>query len=80
MLVGCKSLGLKENTCLALTLLLSSKLSLQAMVAWMVEEEEYGKKPTKEEVIEIAMKIKEYGKKKNPILYNSFRRSLWFCN
>lgn len=60
LLTGCKDLGLKENTSVALTLLLSSKLSLQAMVVWLLEEEDNGRKPTKEEVIEMALKIKEY--------------------
>ena len=60
LLTGCKDLGLKENTCVALTLLLSSKLSLQAMVVCLLEEEDNGRKPTKEEIIEMALKIKDY--------------------
>lgn len=63
LITGCKDLGLRENTCVALTLLLSSKLSLQAMVVWLLEEEDNGIRPTKEEVIEMALKIKEYEKK-----------------
>lgn len=58
--IGCRNLGIPQNRCLALTLLLQSREELGSMVKWLLKQEKLGNKPTLTEVVLIAEKIKEY--------------------
>lgn len=58
--IGCRNLGIPQDRCLALTLLLQSREELGSMVKWMLKQEVKGYKPTLTEVILIAEKIKDY--------------------
>ena len=56
---GCKNLGLSQETCLALTLLLQSEKEIETMVWALAKAEEEGIKLSKTQVILLAEKIKE---------------------
>lgn len=56
---GCKSLGLSQETCLNLTLLLSSLEEIETMVWALEQAEEAGVKWTRTEVVLLAERIKE---------------------
>jgi len=56
----CKILGLTQENCLNLTLLMQSRAELATLLCWMLEEEEKGNKPTRTEVMIYAAKIKDY--------------------
>ena len=60
----CKILGLSQNSCLGLTLLLNSRWQLTLMLAWMLQEEEAGRKPDTTEVVLMAEKIRQAWEKK----------------
>ena len=53
----CKILGLDQDSCLALTLLLDSKWQLGLMLAWMLQEENKQHHPNTTEVVLMAEKI-----------------------
>lgn len=53
----CRILGLDQDSCLALILLLNSKRQLLLMLAWMLQEEEAGRKPDTTEVVLMANRI-----------------------
>lgn len=57
--IGCKNLGLSQETCLALTLLLQSEKEIETMVWALVKAEEEGIKLTRTQVVLLAEKIKE---------------------
>ena len=57
--LGCKNLGLSQETCLNLTLLLSSLEEIETMVWTMREAEDRGIKLTRTQLIGIAEYIKE---------------------
>ena len=57
--LGCKNLGLSQETCLNLTLLLSSLEEIETMVWALCQAEERGIKWTRTEVVLIAEQIKE---------------------
>ena len=56
---GCKNLGLSQETCLALTLLLQSEKEIETMVWALAKAEEEGIKLSKTQVMLLAEKIKE---------------------
>ena len=56
---GCKNLGLSQETCLNLTLLLNSEEEIETMVWALVQAEDAGIKWTRTQVVRIAEKIKE---------------------
>ena len=56
---GCKLLGLSQETCLNLTLLLSSEAEIETMVWALCQAEDRGIKLTRTEVVLIAEQIKE---------------------
>ena len=56
---GCSILGIRQDTCLALTLLLDSRWALALMLAYMVQEEEKGRKPDTTEIVLMVEKIKD---------------------
>lgn len=56
---GCKGLGLSQETCLNLTLLLSSLEEIETMVWALCQAEDRGIKLTRTEVVLIAEQIKE---------------------
>ena len=56
---GCKLLGLSQQTCLNLTLLLSSLEEIETMVWVLCEAEDKGIKLTRTQVVRIAEQIKE---------------------
>jgi len=60
----CKILGLSQNSCLGLTLLLNSRWQLALMLAWMLQEEDAGRKPDTTEVVLMAEKIRQAWEKK----------------
>ena len=55
---SCHILGIRQNTCLALTLLLNSRWALALMLAYLLQEEEAGRKPDTSEVVLMAEKIR----------------------
>ena len=57
--IGCKLLGLSQETCLNLTLLLSSEAEIETMVWALCQAEDRGIKLTRTEVVLIAEQIKE---------------------
>ena len=57
--IGCKNLGLSQETCLALTLLLQSEKEIETMVWALAKAEEEGIKLSKTQVMLLAEKIKE---------------------
>ncbi len=57
--IGCKNLGLSQETCLNLTLLLSSLEEIETMVWALEQAEEAGVKWTRTEVVLLAERIKE---------------------
>ena len=57
--LGCKNLGLSQETCLNLTLLLSSLEEIETMVWALCQAEDRGIKLTRTEVVLIAEQIKE---------------------
>lgn len=60
----CKVLGLSKSSCLGLTLLLNSRWQLAMMLAWMLQEEEAGRKPDTTQVVLMAEKIRQAWEKK----------------
>ena len=56
---SCKLLGLSQETCLNLTLLLQSLEEIETMVWVMMEAEDRGIKLTRTQVVLIAEQIKE---------------------
>ena len=56
---GCKNLGLSQETCLALTLLLQSEKEIETMVWALAKAEEEGIKLSKTQVMLLAEKIRE---------------------
>lgn len=58
--IGCRNLGIPQDQCLALVLLLQSREELGSMVKWMLKQEERGYKPDLTEVVLIAEKIEDY--------------------
>ena len=56
---GCKLLGLSQQTCLNLTLLLQSLEEIETMVWVMMEAEERGIVLTRTQIVLIAEQIKE---------------------
>ena len=56
---GCKNLGLSQQTCLNLTLLLSSLEEIETMVWALCQAEDRGIKLTLTQVVLIAEQIKE---------------------
>ena len=59
----CKILGLDQETCLNLILLLQSRTELATMVCMMYQAEEEGEKWGTTEVVLAAEKIKDYFQK-----------------
>ena len=57
--LGCKDLGLSQQTCLNLTLLLSSLEEIETMVWSMREAEDRGIRLTRTQVVRMAEYIKE---------------------
>ena len=57
--IGCKLSGLSQETCLNLTLLLSSEAEIETMVWAMCKAEEMGIKLTQTEIVLIAEQIKD---------------------
>ena len=57
--IGCKNLGLSQETCLALTLLLQSEEEIETMVWALAKAEDEGIKLTRTQVVLLAEKIKE---------------------
>ncbi len=57
--IGCKNLGISQDTCLALTLLLQSEMEIETMVWALAKAEEQGIKLTRTQVVLLAEKIKE---------------------
>ena len=57
--IGCKNLGLSQQTCLALTLLLQSEVEIETMVWALAKAEEQGIKLTRTQVVLLAERIKE---------------------
>lgn len=57
--LGCKNLGLSQQTCLNLTLFLSSLEEIETMVWALCQAEERGIKWTRTQVVLIAEQIKE---------------------
>ena len=57
--LGCKNLGLSQETCLNLTLLLSSLEEIETMVWALCQAEDRGIKLTRTQVVLIAEQIKE---------------------
>lgn len=56
---GCKLLGLSQETCLNLTLLLQSEEELETMLWAMLKAEDEGIKLSRTQVVLIAEQIKE---------------------
>ena len=56
---GCKNLGLSQETCLNLTLLLSSLEEIETMVWALREAEDRGMRLTRTQVVRMAEYIKE---------------------
>ena len=57
--LGCKNLGLSQETCLNLTLLLSSLEEIETMVLGLREAEDRGIRLTRTQVVRMAEYIKE---------------------
>lgn len=57
--IGCKNLGISQETCLNLTLLLQSLEEIETMVWALEQAEEAGVKWTRTEVVLLAERIKE---------------------
>ena len=57
--LGCKNLGVSQETCLNLTLLLSSLEEIETMVWAMREAEDRGMRLTRTQVVRMAEYIKE---------------------
>ena len=57
--LGCKNLGLSQETCLNLTLLLSSLEEIETMVWALREAEDRGMRLTRTQVVRMAEYIKE---------------------
>ncbi len=64
---GCSALGIRQDTCLALTLLLDSRWALVLMLSFMVQEEEKGRRPDTTEIVLMAEKIKDADIKRKAI-------------
>lgn len=60
--IGCRNLGLSQETCLALTLLLQSEKEIETMVWAMLQAEDRGIKLTRTQVVLLAEKIKQINK------------------
>ena len=58
--IGCKNLGISQETCLNLTLLLQSLEEIETMVWALRELEDQGIRLTRTEVVILAEKIKEH--------------------
>ena len=56
---GCKNLGLSQETCLNLTLLLSSLEEIETMVWALCQAEDRGMRLTRTQVVRMAEYIKE---------------------
>lgn len=56
---GCKNLGLSQETCLNLTLLLQSEEEIETMVWAMLKAEDEGIVLTKTQIVLLAEEIKE---------------------
>lgn len=64
----CKLFGLTMDTCFALTLLLlSTRWQLVMMLAWIVQQEEAGRKPDTTEVVLTAEKIRNAAEAKGDV-------------
>ena len=57
--VSCKTWGLDQSTCLALTLLLNSRWALMLMIAWFHQEKEKGSQLTTTEIVLMAEKVRK---------------------
>lgn len=57
--IGCKNLGLSQETCLNLTLLMSSEEEIETMVWALTKFEDEGIRLSRTEVVLLAEKIKE---------------------
>ena len=57
--IGCKNLGLDQETCLALTLLLQSEKEIETMVWALAKAEDEGIKLSRTQVVLLAEKIKK---------------------
>ncbi len=60
--IGCRNLGLSQETCLALTLLLQSEKEIETMVWAMLQAEDREIKLTRTQVVLLADKIKQISK------------------
>lgn len=69
--IGCKNLGLSQETCLNLTLLLSSLEEIETMVWALEQAEEAGVRWTRTEVVLLAERIKEKYLKKQKKMTSS---------
>ena len=58
--IGCKNLGLSQETCLALTLLLQSEKEIETMVWALAKAEDEGIKLSRTQVVLLAESIKEH--------------------
>lgn len=62
--ICCKTWGIRQNTCVALTLLLNSRWQLAQILLWGIEMEKKGIKVGTTEVVQKAEDIHEYYLKK----------------
>ena len=56
---SCHILGIRQDSCIALTLLLEARWSMAAMVIYLLQQEMAGNKPDTTEVVLMAEKIRD---------------------